>query len=150
MRSTSSLMVIQSIPLLRLIRKKLERAVTISTTWSVFFDSAIQMMVSRVLYRKWGLIWAWRARSSALLRFSCSLILESSSSLILPIMMLKLMPSSVISSTLSLVINAWRSFFVIVVVTSWSFLMGVYMLLDNPQAATTEKATALKIRMIEK
>jgi len=117
-------MVIQSRPLLRLSRKKLDSALTISITWSVFLDSAIQMIVSSVLYRKCGLICACSARSSAFFRFSCSFTLASSSSRILPTMMLKLMPSSVISSTLSWVIRACKSFRVMVAVISWSFRMG--------------------------
>ena len=63
------------LPRLREIRKKRAREVSITTASSVRPFSVIQMTLSRVLYRKWGLIWDW-STSSSLRRFcsSCSMM----------------------------------------------------------------------------
>ena len=84
-------------PRLRLMRNSLVRA---STSWAISpacRSSAIQRMVSRVLYRKWGLIWACRVRISASRLFCCSRYTRWSRSRILSIMLLKLPPSWAIS-----------------------------------------------------
>ena len=74
---SSSFTVMNSRPLLKVVRKKLDRDDTILTTCSVSFDSASQMMLSSVLYRKCGLICSCSTRSSAARRFSSSTRISS-------------------------------------------------------------------------
>ena len=59
--------------------KKLDKDETIFTTSSSSPDSASQMILSRVLYRKWGLICSCKSLSSAARRLISSTLISSTS-----------------------------------------------------------------------
>ena len=65
------------LPLLRLIRNRLASDVTILMASSYRSHSTIHTMESRVLYRKWGLIWDCSASSSLRRLASCSTTISS-------------------------------------------------------------------------